>query len=134
MLVCRIGWAVSSLLKTDHLYDLTGAIAHIASTLLALLGQHGKHNPRIILATLMVNFWAVRLGAFLFRRVLHSGGDSRLEKYKTKPLSYLVLWVAQFVWVLMNTLPLLLLHYEDSRRSDFSNSTLHCLACGCLAW
>lgn len=38
-----------------------------------------------VCVTIMVLLWSARLGAFLFRRVLKTGKDSRFDEIKSNP-------------------------------------------------
>lgn len=111
-----VAWVISSWLQTDHFYDLTGALSYVVVGLFSLLGGAGKTaaSGRGTLATAMVLVWAVRLGTFLFTRVRKAGHDRRLDKYKTNPKKFLVLWVAQTVWVFMNLLPVLIINAGEA--------------------
>lgn len=102
-----IGWAVSSYLQSDMLYDLIGAASHLLAALLSTLLSPDIAGRNLI-GAIMIGNWAVRLGMFLFQRVLEKGHDKRLDKYVTKPQKFAILWVMQSIWVFVNTLPLLL--------------------------
>jgi len=56
------------------------------------------------------SIWAVRLGVFLFCRVIIFGGDKRFDKIKTKPLTFLIYWMVQGLWVFITLLPILLVN------------------------
>lgn len=54
--------------------------------------------------------WAARLGAFLFRRILSSGRDTRFDAMRTRPLALLGFWAFQAAWVFIGALPTTLLN------------------------
>lgn len=120
-MVNTIGWAVSSVLATDVLYDLFGALAHVVTVVISIIASP-YNSSRNLIAAALVFLWATRLGVHLFTRAIASGGDKRLEKYKTKPARFAILWFMQALWVLFNTLPLLL------------NNAFHGEASGSLAF
>lgn len=106
VLINVVGWAASSMLQTEQLYDLLGVTAHLLSAGLAL-HLSSNRSPRNIVAAGLVMIWATRLGIFLFSRVVRAGKDRRFEKYIGSPAKFSVLWIGQSLWVLFNLLPLL---------------------------
>ena len=102
-----VGWAISSHFKTDLYYDLTGSATHVIVIATSLFYAP---NPtlRQFLGSVLVITWAVRLGSFLFSRIIAAGGDRRLTKYKARPLLFLIPWTIQSVWVFLNCLPVIL--------------------------
>lgn len=104
-----IGWAVSSYLQSDMLYDLIGAASHLLAALLSTL-LSPEIGGRNLIGAIMIGNWAVRLGMFLFQRVIEKGHDKRLDAYVTKPKRFAILWFMQSLWVFINTLPLLLVN------------------------
>ncbi len=51
----------------------------------------------------MVSFWAIRLGVFLFIRVLRVGEDRRFREAKKSFSKYLVWWTMSGLWVFLTT-------------------------------
>lgn len=121
------GWAICSIFETDLIYDLTGSISFISVAAVSIWAGDSI-GSRQLLASTGIALWALRLGSFLFIRAVRNGGDKRLEKYKTKPWSFLVLWLVQSVWVLMGTLPVLTI--SGGAPSDVSASQWDI---GCIA-
>jgi steroid 5-alpha reductase family enzyme len=98
------GWAASLAARTDHLYDATGATAYV--TLAAASFAAAPHRgERQAAATAALILWATRLGVFLGTRIARAGGDRRLAPYLHRPGAFLVLWVAQTVWVAAGAAP-----------------------------
>ena len=50
------------------------------------------------------------MGSYLFQRVLREGKDSRFDKIKTSPLSFLGAFTGQAVWVSLCMLPVMALN------------------------
>ncbi|KNE69309.1 hypothetical protein AMAG_13686 [Allomyces macrogynus ATCC 38327] len=97
-------WAISSPLKTEKFYDLSGSITYIACFLNALLNRGdgaslSSLHPRQIIAVIFCLIWCSRLGLFLFRRVLREGKDHRFDDIKVAPFKFLFAFVAQIAWV-----------------------------------
>jgi len=86
--------------KTEKFFDLTGGLTYITLVAFALLAAGNWDARSLVLAALVVA-WAVRLGSFLFARVLRSGGDSRFEAMKRQLPGFLLTWTLQGLWVLL---------------------------------
>ncbi|KAK8379380.1 hypothetical protein O3P69_019344 [Scylla paramamosain] len=95
------------LLKTEKFYDLAGSGTFI---LLAYLNykRNGTGHPRQLVQTGCVCVWALRLGLFLFTRVMKTGKDRRFKEALQKPSLMFVFWTMQGAWVLVTLLPTLL--------------------------
>lgn len=93
--------------KSDAFTDMTYSLTFIILAWFAYL-QSPKDWIHL-LATVMVTFWAIRLGGFLLKRVLHMGKDARFDGIRNSFFSFLEFWLAQAVtaWVLL--LPLFFL-------------------------
>jgi len=87
-------WGISSLLRTERFYDLTGSSTFLLIALKAYFDYSGK-NVRAKIQTSAVVIWAVRLGFYLFSRVLKDGHDRRFTKAKEDPSLFLVYWTIQ---------------------------------------
>ncbi|XP_050703414.1 uncharacterized protein LOC126988992 [Eriocheir sinensis] len=100
-------WAVAAVLRTEKFYDLAGSSTFI---LLAYLNyrHHGRGHPRQAIQTGCVCLWALRLGLFLFTRVLRSGGDRRFRTAVEEPFRLFVFWTMQGLWVFFTLLPSLM--------------------------
>jgi steroid 5-alpha reductase family enzyme len=96
-----VQWLVfipSYLMRTERYYDLTGSLTYISIMLFAVLAS-GHADARSILLLMLVLVWAGRLGAFLFRRVLLAGKDSRFDELKSSFSRFLMTWTLQGLWV-----------------------------------
>ena len=97
----------SFLAKTEKFYDITGTLAYIiilytASALTSYSsGISLEFRTKIIIG--MVSFWAIRLGVFLFIRVLRVGEDRRFREAKKSFSKYLVWWTMSGLWVFLTT-------------------------------
>ena len=105
-----IHWIIfipSFLAKTEKFYDITGTLAYLITLYLAsALTAHssgGSLELRTIIIIGMVSFWAVRLGIFLFIRVLKVGEDRRFREAKKSFSKYLVWWTMSALWVFLTT-------------------------------
>jgi len=84
--------------QTEKFYDLTGSLTYISITAAALL-LSGSVDARTYLLAGMVMVWALRLGSFLFGRILKSGKDSRFDAIKPDFLRFLLTWTIQGLWI-----------------------------------
>ena len=97
----------SFLAKTEKFYDITGTVAYLITLYIASAltshssGQSLEFRTKIIIG--MVSFWAIRLGVFLFIRVLKVGEDRRFREAKKSFSKYLVWWTMSGLWVFLTT-------------------------------
>lgn len=129
-------WAAASALHTEKFYDATGALTYWSLILKAYAFANrnkqdasrskttdaslarqsdsssadnatGASVRQKVVAT-MVLLWSLRLGSFLgYRGWKH--GDSRFDKVKHKPATFLIFWMLQGFWCMLTPLPAYLL-------------------------
>lgn len=99
---------ISAYLKTEKFFDLTGSTTFIVLAHLCL-----KWNPersmRQMIQSGMILIWAVRLGTYLFTRVLKSGKDRRFNRIRENPPLFFIYWTAQGLWIFITLLPSMML-------------------------
>lgn len=117
-----IGWALSSYLQTERFYDLTGAATFVSLAYLSLSWSKG-HLRQTVLSN-MVMAWAIRLGSFLFVRILKDGKDKRFDGVRDNPRRLFMYWNIQGVWIFVSLLPTLMLNHEDRDRPISSQDHL----------
>lgn len=128
-LTLNIGaWIISSFLRTDKFYDLTGSLSYLFTLYIGLstISSSSSSSSSSVLpvsgthyiAALMLSIWAIRLGTFLFTRILHDGADRRLQPYLNAPFRFLILWFMQTLWVYIGTLPILGLYSLSTTTVD----------------
>jgi len=96
-----INWLVfipANILQTEKFFDLTGSLTYISVTLIAFYLSDNLDNRSKLLAALVI-IWAIRLGSFLFNRILQDGKDDRFDKIKPNFLRFLNVWTLQALWV-----------------------------------
>ncbi|KAJ1487417.1 hypothetical protein T484DRAFT_1941279 [Baffinella frigidus] len=112
------GFSVTAATHTHMLTDLTGTGAFVlsaAATYAAFASQHaaqlpGKPMPlRPLILAAAVSLWGMRLGGFLFNRILNSPEDKRLTEFFPKkgelPIRLLGFWTIQASWAYVSLLP-----------------------------
>jgi steroid 5-alpha reductase family enzyme len=94
------------LYKTDKLTDISYALSFIFLSGFAYIKSSttGAH----ILLTLLVFWWALRLGAFLLYRVSKKGKDVRFDGMRENPLKFIRFWLLQGVTVFLVLIGVLL--------------------------
>ncbi|KAI8590051.1 hypothetical protein BDZ88DRAFT_444100 [Geranomyces variabilis] len=120
--------AVCVPLKTDMVYDLSGALTFGLCTFvslyypqLAVTGLKGflaaplktlislpsptVFHPRQLLLSGMTLIWASRLGSYLFVRAINAGGDPRFDKIKQDRVKFSAAFIGQILWVSLTALP-----------------------------
>jgi len=113
------GWMISSLFKTEKHFDLFGSLTYIG---LIYKSYYAIDTPHIrqSMTSGMVLTWALRLGSFLFHRVINAGEDKRFKNVRSNPLKFLLWWVVQAVWVYFTIFPALL-NNAESKQPEISN-------------
>ena len=98
----------SYIFQTEKFYDLTGTITYI--TLLSLviyikqLVVHAVLDWRSILIFSCIMIWTVRLGGFLFWRVLKDGQDKRFRTILPSFTQLFMTWTLSAAWVFIQSL------------------------------
>ncbi len=103
VLAFLINWVVfipAFIYQTERYFDLTGALTYLTVTGFALY-MAPVRDPRALLIGLLVVIWAVRLGSFLFKRVLVNGFDHRFNHLKPVFARFLLTWTLQGLWVFL---------------------------------
>ena len=96
-------FAVAAARKTDVVTDLSYSLTF--ALLAVVLPFTGAREPVQLVASLLVVVWAVRLGAYLFRRILRMKIDHRFDEMRDEPLRFARFWLLQAVAVAVIMLP-----------------------------
>ncbi len=84
--------------RTEKFFDLIGSLTYCS--VIILLGFFSPNlDLRSFVIIVLVLIWAIRLGTFLFRRVLKAGEDERFRDIKQSGSRFLVTWTIQGLWV-----------------------------------
>ena len=93
--------------RTEKYYDICGTLAYVLVLLTAIYltmsASKSSLHTRSILVISLVLIWALRLGFFLFIRVLKAGEDRRFREVKQKFSGFLVWWTLSALWVFLTT-------------------------------
>jgi len=130
--------------QTEHYYDITGTFTYVTmmaySFAAGLVAAHNaavdEYNnnttlssgpptvgdvvsPRAALLTSTTLVWALRLGAFLLRRVKRQGKDGRFDRFKPKPFVFLMVWMLQALWCSLTALAVTTVNVsQEQERTD----------------
>jgi len=105
-------FAVAAIRKTDVVTDLSYSFSF--AVLAIALPFAGAHKPLQLVASLLVLLWALRLGGYLFRRILRIKVDHRFDGMREKPLRFARFWLLQAISVAVIMLPVSYLLGRDS--------------------
>ena len=100
----------SYIFQTEKFYDLTGSITYFSSMTYLLMSNSElleSSSPSAYVAYLCVMIWTLRLGIFLFLRVLRDGEDKRFRKILPSFSQLFMTWNLSATWVVIQTLPLM---------------------------
>ncbi|MQY76844.1 MAG: DUF1295 domain-containing protein [Spirochaeta sp.] len=88
--------------KTDKVTDFSYSLSFILITLLLTL-LNKAYTPGHILLTIFIIIWGLRLGSYLFLRILKIGKDDRFDDKRNNVLSFLGFWILQAatVWIVL---------------------------------
>ena len=93
-----ISFIPSYIYKTEKHFDLVGSLTYIAMAIFVLVNVN-TDDVRSWIIALAVIIWAIRLGTFLFKRILSTGTDTRFDDIKINFLKLLMTWTLQGLWI-----------------------------------
>ena len=96
-------FAVAVTRKTDVVTDLSYSLSF--AVLAIALPFAGARESVQLIASLLVLVWAVRLGGYLFRRILRIKVDHRFDEMRDRPLRFARFWLLQAISVAVIMLP-----------------------------
>jgi len=99
--------AIPSLVASSEKYfDLTGMIATllvVSTAILALLNSGQQASTHSTIVAIFVSLWTLRLGTFLYKRIVKSGEDKRFKEIKKSLPKFLMAWTLSALWVFLTT-------------------------------
>jgi steroid 5-alpha reductase family enzyme len=102
VLINAVFFAFAAILRTDKVTDLSYSLTFVALSIL-LLVKSGSFTVLPIVTAALICIWGIRLGAYLFARILKTGVDHRFDDMRDRPLRFARFWALQAVtvWVVM---------------------------------
>ncbi|CAH9082786.1 unnamed protein product [Cuscuta europaea] len=107
---------ITALLKFDKVTDFAGSTNFVILSILTLVIKHSWHFRQVILSMLVV-IWGVRLGLFLFVRILQWGEDRRFNDKRDQLGKLAIFWTLQAIWVWTVSLPVTVVNASDNQPS-----------------
>ncbi len=106
VLINAVFFAFAAALRTDKVTDLSYSLSFVvlAAFLLATAGSFDWLKAAV---TLLVAAWGLRLGGYLFARILQTKVDHRFDGMRDKPLAFARFWILQAVTVWIVMLPVI---------------------------
>ena len=122
----------SAIMKNEKFYDFTGMIAYLSIIIFALQQKYTQiHSIDIysLVLSLLISIWTLRLGIFLFYRVLKVGEDIRFKDVKNNALKFFVWFSISSLWVSLTTMAAMNVVTSKNYNKDL---TLLCI--GTIIW
>ena len=117
-----VAFVPSYLARTEKFYDIIGTVAYLSvlttASYLTILSSNNDLQIRSIIAIALITVWALRLGLFLFIRVLKVGEDRRFREVKQNFSKFLVWWSVSALWVFLTTANALTMIINNVSSSD----------------
>ena len=99
--------AVPSLITSSEKYfDFTGMVATlllVLTSMFALLSSGAEAAIRSVFVGTFVSVWTLRLGIFLYKRIVKAGEDIRFRDIKKSLPKFLMAWSLSALWVFLTT-------------------------------
>lgn len=86
-------YVIAYLLQTDKITDISYSLTFLIIAVSAYYLSEGSLVDLLLL--LAIGIWAIRLGTYLFYRILKIGHDSRFDSIRKNPISFLFFWIMQ---------------------------------------
>ena len=96
----------SLIVSSEKYFDFTGMIATllvVSTAILALLNSGQQVSNRSTIVAIFVSLWTLRLGTFLYKRIVQSGEDKRFKDIKKSLPKFLMAWTLSALWVFLTT-------------------------------
>lgn len=97
-----IAFLPAYIFQTEKFYDLTGSLTYLTVVWYALTFSSNHFSDLSIsniTIVLLITFWALRLGSFLFMRIHKDGEDKRFRSIKPSATQFFMTWTLQGLWV-----------------------------------
>ncbi|MBF9014332.1 MULTISPECIES: DUF1295 domain-containing protein [unclassified Oceanispirochaeta] len=96
-------FAFAATLKTDKVTDLSYSLSFFILAPVLLFSAGNSYILEQLFLTISIMIWALRLGAYLLKRIITIGKDDRFDDKRNDFLKFLKFWILQtlVVWVVM---------------------------------
>ncbi len=93
---------LAAFLRTDIFTDITYSLSFLVLVIILLATSAGRNTVQLLTFTFVV-IWALRLGSYLFNRILHTKVDHRFDDKRDSFVRFGAFWLLQAitVWAVM---------------------------------
>ena len=98
--------APSLITSSEKYFDFTGMVATlllVLTSMFALLSSGAEASIRSVFVATFVSVWTLRLGIFLYKRIVKAGEDRRFRDIKKSLPKFLMTWTLSALWVFLTT-------------------------------
>ena len=98
--------APSLITSSEKYFDFTGMVATllvVLTAMFALLSLGAEASIRSVFVASFVSVWTLRLGIFLYKRIVKAGEDIRFRDIKKSLPKFLMTWTLSALWVFLTT-------------------------------
>ena len=98
--------APSLITSSEKYFDFTGMVATllvVLTAMFALLSSGAQVSIRSVFVASFVSVWTLRLGIFLYKRIVKAGEDTRFRDIKKSFPKFLMTWTLSALWVFLTT-------------------------------
>ena len=98
--------APSLISSSEKYFDFTGMVATllvVLTAMFALLSSGAQVSIRSVFVASFVSVWTLRLGIFLYKRIVKAGEDIRFRDIKKSLPKFLMTWTLSALWVFLTT-------------------------------
>ena len=87
--------------QTEKFYDISGSINYVSIVIYIYYNNYTTNGFNLgnLIISFLIFIWAIRLGMFLFLRILKDGEDKRFRSIKPSPAKFFMTWTLQATWV-----------------------------------
>ena len=129
-LIHYIVFIPSFIFKTERFFDITGSITFLSVIFYIFYNRNLEDfNYSGIILLVLIGLWTLRLGLFLFYRVIKDGKDKRFDELKTNFLKFMTVWTMSGTWVFITASPAI-----AALSSNKINDNLIFITIGSLLW
>ena len=98
--------APSLITSSEKYFDFAGMVATllvVLTAMFALLSSGAEASIRSVFVASFVSVWTLRLGIFLYKRIVKAGEDIRFRDIKKSLPKFLMTWTLSALWVFLTT-------------------------------
>jgi steroid 5-alpha reductase family enzyme len=106
--------------RSEKYFDLAGQLAFLTAAIWSLI--HSQLQRQQICVTMLCLCWSIRLGGFLYLRMLERKSDFRFVEARAHPGYLFFAWTCQGLWAFFVGLPLYVINADKSTVEEQNSS------------